>query len=161
MNSLEIIINVIISLICGFVSGLVVYILTKRKEKQKEIYNYWYNFLFDTLKYCEMYIPVETIKNIKYVDESHKTEKQSASTVVSNSKIIIPLSGLIDLNEEIKRQNKRLEKLISEKTNLLARTNNEKFMANAKPELIEQTKSRIEEIIIQENAIKQLISSLK
>ncbi len=113
-------------------------------------------------KNVESYIHrLAKVENIKYVDESHKTEKQSASTVVSNSKIIIPLSGLIDLNEEIKRQNKKLEKLISEKTNLLARTNNEKFMANAKPELIEQTKSRIEEIIIQENAIKQLISSLK
>lgn len=101
------------------------------------------------------------VENIKYVDESHKTNKQSASTVVSNSKIIIPLAGLIDLNEEINRQNKKLEKLQNEKKSLLARTNNEKFMANAKPELIEQTKNRIEEINIQEQAINDLISSLQ
>ena len=101
------------------------------------------------------------VEEIKYVDESHKTIKQSASAVVSNSKIIVPLVGLIDLNEEIKRQNKKLEKLLSEKNSLLARTNNEKFMANAKPELIEQTKNRIEEIIVQEKAINDLINSLK
>ena len=101
------------------------------------------------------------VEEIKYVDESHKTIKQSASAVVSNSKIIVPLAGLIDLNEEIKRQNKKLEKLLSEKNSLLARTNNEKFMANAKPELIEQTKNRIEEIIVQEKAINDLINSLK
>ena len=101
------------------------------------------------------------VEKIKYVDESHKTIKQSASAVVSNSKIIVPLSGLIDLNEEIKRQNKKLEKLLSEKNSLLARTNNEKFMANAKPELIEQTKNRIDEITVQEKAINDLISSLK
>ena len=101
------------------------------------------------------------VEDIKYVDEAHKTLKQSASTVVSNSKIIVPLAGLIDLNEEIKRQNKKLEKLLAEKNSLLARTNNEKFMANAKPELIEQTKNRIEELTVQENAINELIDSLK
>ncbi len=101
------------------------------------------------------------VENIKYVDENHKTEKQSASTVVSNSKIIIPLAGLIDLEEELKRQNKKLEKLLGEKTGLLARTNNVKFMTNAKPELIEQTKARIAEIEVQEAAINELIVSLK
>ena len=101
------------------------------------------------------------VEDIKYVDESHKTIKQSASTVVSNSKVIIPLAGLIDIDEEIKRQNKKLEKLMSEKNSLLARVNNDKFMANAKPELIEQTKSRIAEIEVQEKAINDLTESLK
>ncbi|MBQ3642596.1 valine--tRNA ligase [bacterium] len=101
------------------------------------------------------------VEDIKYVDETHKTIKQSASTVVSNSKVIIPLAGLIDIDEEIKRQNKKLEKLTGEKNSLLARVNNEKFMSNAKPELIEQTKSRIAEIEVQETAIKELTDSLK
>ena len=113
-------------------------------------------------KKVEAYIHrLARVEDIKYVDENHKTDKQSASTVVSNSKIIIPLAGLIDLNEEIKRQNKKLEKLLGEKNGLLARTNNEKFMANAKPELIEQTKNRIAEIEVQEKAIKDLMDSLK
>ena len=101
------------------------------------------------------------VEDIKYVDEKHTTLKQSASSVVSNSKIIVPLAGLIDLNEEIKRQNKKLEKLLNEKNGLMSRINNEKFMANAKPELIEQTKNRVEEITVQEKAINDLISSLQ
>lgn len=113
-------------------------------------------------KKVEAYIHrLAKVEDIKYVDESHKTIKQSASAVVSNSKIVIPLAGLIDLNEEIKRQNKKAEKLSAEKNSLLARTNNEKFMANAKPELIEQTKNRIAEIEVQEKAINELIESLK
>ncbi len=116
----------------------------------------------EIFKKVEPYIHrLARVEGIKYVDESHKTIKQSASTVVSNSKIIIPLAGLIDLNEEIKRQNKKLEKLTSEKNGLLARTNNEKFMANAKPELIEQTKNRIAEIEVMENAINELMDSLR
>ncbi|MCD7879423.1 MAG: valine--tRNA ligase [Candidatus Gastranaerophilales bacterium] len=113
-------------------------------------------------KKVEAYIHrLAKVEDIKYVDENHKTIKQSASAVVSNSKIIVPLSGLIDLNEEIKRQSKKLEKLLNEKNSLLARTSNEKFMANAKPELIEQTKNRIEELISQEKALNDLIDSLK
>ncbi len=116
----------------------------------------------EIFKKVESYIHrLAKVEDIKYVDETHKTIKQSASAVVSNSKIIIPLAGLIDINEEIKRQNKKLEKLLNEKNSLLARTNNEKFMSNAKPELIEQTKARIDEIIVQETAINQLVGSLK
>ncbi len=116
----------------------------------------------EIFKKVEAYIRrLAKVEDIKYVDESHKTQKQSASAVVSNSKINIPLTGLIDLNEEIKRQNKKLEKLSAEKNSLLARINNEKFMANAKPELIEQTKNRIDEITVQEKAINDLIKSLE
>ncbi len=116
----------------------------------------------DIFKKVEAYIHrLARVENIKYVDETHKTEKQSASALVSSSKIIVPLAGLIDLDEEIKRQNKKLDKLLNEKNSLLSRVNNEKFMNNAKPELIEQTKNRIEEIIVQENAINELINSLK
>ena len=116
----------------------------------------------EVFKKVEAYIHrLAKVEEIKYVDENHTTIKQSASAVVSNSKIIIPLAGLIDLNEEVKRQNKKLEKLLTEKNNLSARMNNEKFIANAKPELIEQTKNRIDEISVQEKAINLLIDSLK
>ena len=74
---------------------------------------------------------------------------------------IIPLENLIDFNEEIKRQQKKLDKLVAEKNSLSGRMANEKFVANAPKELIEQTKSRIEEIQTQENTIKDLIASLK
>ncbi len=116
----------------------------------------------EIFKKVEPYIHrLARVEDIKYVDEKHTTLKQSASSVVSNSKIIVPLAGLIDLNEEIKRQNKKLEKLLNEKNGLMSRINNEKFMANAKPELIEQTKNRVEEITVQEKTINDLISSLQ
>ena len=38
---------------------------------------------------------------------------------------------------------------------------NEKFVANAPKELVEQTNARIEEISVQEKAIMELIKSLK
>ena len=101
------------------------------------------------------------VENITYSDDSSIVPKKSATAVVSASKIIIPLENLIDFNEEIKRQQKKFDKLLAEKNSLSARMNNEKFVANAPKDLIEQTKSRIDEITVQENTIKDLIESLK
>ena len=65
------------------------------------------------------------------------------------------------MDAEIKRQEKKLEKLLNEKNSLVGRMKNEKFVANAPKELVEQTNARIDEITVQENAIKDLIESLK
>ena len=101
------------------------------------------------------------VENISYAENSTEVAKKSATAVVSASKIIIPLENLIDFNEEIARQEKKLTKLLNEKKSLEGRINNPKFVANAPAELIQQTKDRIEEINVQENAINDLISSLK
>ncbi len=100
------------------------------------------------------------VENISYANKEAKAPKKSASAVVSASTIIIPLENLIDFNEEIKRQNKKLDKLTAEKKSLEGRINNPKFVANAPQELIQQTNDRINEIELQENTIKKLIDSL-
>ena len=71
------------------------------------------------------------------------------------------MKDLIDINAEIDRQNKKLEKVSAEKKSLLGRVNNPKFVANAPTELVEQTKARIDELEQTEKAIEDLISSLK
>ena len=101
------------------------------------------------------------VEKISYADDSVPVAKKSATAVVSASKIIIPLENLIDFNEEIARQEKKLGKLQNERKSLEGRMNNPKFAANAKPEIIKQTKDRIEEILVQEAAINELIKSLK
>ncbi|MBD5402031.1 valine--tRNA ligase, partial [bacterium] len=101
------------------------------------------------------------VENISYSDVSAPIAKKSATAVVSASKIVIPLENLIDFNEEIARQEKKLTKLQNERKSLEARIDNPKFVANAPADLIKQTKDRIEEILVQENAINDLISSLK
>ena len=101
------------------------------------------------------------VGEISYAKATDAVAKKSASAVVSASKIVIPLENLIDFNEEIARQNKKLGKLQGERKSLEGRVNNPKFVANAKPEIINQTKDRIEEILVQEKAINDLIDSLK
>ncbi len=101
------------------------------------------------------------VENISYSDMDAPVPAKSATAVVSASKIIVPLADLIDLDAEIARQQKKLDKLTAEKKSMLGRINNPKFVANAPKELIEQTKDRVAEIEVQEKTILDLISSLK
>ena len=100
------------------------------------------------------------VNNITYAGVNEPIPPKSATAVVSTSKLVIPLADLIDLDAEIKRQEKKLEKLTNEKNSLMGRMKNEKFVANAPKELVEQTNARIEEITAQEGVIKDLIESL-
>ena len=101
------------------------------------------------------------VNKISYAKPEAAVPPKSATAVVSASKLIVPLADLIDLDAEIKRQEKKLEKLSNEKNSLLGRMKNEKFVANAPKELVEQTNARIDEISVQEKVIIDLINSLK
>ena len=101
------------------------------------------------------------VENVKFIDNTDNSSKKSATAVVSASKIIIPLENLIDMDEEIARQNKKLDKLLKEKSSLEGRVNNPKFVEKAPKELVEETKANIEELSGQQKAIEDFINLLK
>ncbi len=101
------------------------------------------------------------VENVKFIDNTDNSSKKSATAVVSASKIIIPLENLIDMDEEIARQNKKLDKLLKEKSSLESRVNNPKFVEKAPKELVEETKAKIEELSGQQKAIEDFINLLK
>ncbi len=101
------------------------------------------------------------VENVKFIENTDNSSKKSATTVVSASKIIIPLENLIDMDEEIARQNKKLDKLLKEKSSLEGRVNNPKFVEKAPKELVEETKAKIEELSGQQKAIEDFINLLK
>lgn len=101
------------------------------------------------------------VNNVKFIENTDNSSKKSATTVVSASKIIIPLENLIDMDEEIARQNKKLDKLLKEKSSLEGRVNNPKFVEKAPKELVEETKAKIEELSGQQKAIEDFINLLK
>ena len=101
------------------------------------------------------------VENIFITDETiNELPPQSASCVVGDTKIVVPLAGIIDLEKEKARQNSKIEKLNKEKTSLAARIANENFVKNAPQEVIETTKERIGELSKQIAAIEELMKSL-
>lgn len=101
------------------------------------------------------------VDKISYEDINAPAPKKSASAVVSASKVIIPLENLIDFDMEIARQEKKYAKLENERKSLEGRMSNSKFVENAPEELVNQTKARIDEIVLQQRAISDLIASLR
>ncbi len=101
------------------------------------------------------------VNEIAFADREAPVAKQSASAVVGSSKIIIPLAGLIDLDAEIARQTKKLDKLENEKKSLEGRLNNPKFVENAPKELIETTTAKMNELSAQAATINELIDNLR
>lgn len=100
------------------------------------------------------------VENIEFINSADDL-KQCASAVLGEAKLIVPLTGIIDISAEISRQSKKLEKLEKEKGSLSSRMSNPNFTANAPEAVLEQTKSKIVELSLAENTIKELIASLQ
>src|SRR5574344_800047 len=120
-------------------------------EKQKPVFE-------SVIPYIKRLARVE---NATFGEVDAPIPSKCATAVVSDFKIVIPLEDLIDLDAEIARQQKKLDKLTTEKNSLTGRMSNEKFTSKAPKEVIEQTKARIDELSLQENEIEKLIKSFK
>ena len=105
------------------------------------------------------------IKRLARVEEvtfekNSKDEKHCAYCTVGDTKIIVPLEGLIDIQKEIERQNKKIQKFEIELNSLNGRLNNEKFVNSAPKEVVEQTRARVDEIKSEISTISELINKL-
>lgn len=101
------------------------------------------------------------VENVTFADENAVIPPKSATAVVSASKIIIPLEDLIDLDAEVARQQKKLDKLLAEKNSLLGRLKNKNFVDNAPKEVVAETQGKVDEITTQQEIIEKLINSFK
>lgn len=99
------------------------------------------------------------VENVEFVSGDDDTG-HSAYCVVCDTKITVPLEGLIDIQKEIERQNKKMQKFETELNSLSGRLKNEKFVTSAPKEVVESTKSRIEEIKCEISTISELVSKL-
>jgi valyl-tRNA synthetase len=86
------------------------------------------------LEYIKKLGRVESIK----VDENLEKPKASASTVLNNCEIYIPLKGLIDIDVERNRLQKEITRLEGSLAGIEKKLSNEKFVQNAAPEVVER-----------------------
>lgn len=86
------------------------------------------------------------------------TAPESATALVGEMQILIPLAGLIDKDAEIARLTKEIEKIEKNLAGVEARLNNPAFVEKAKPEVIETARKQAEE---QRLALGQLQGQLE
>jgi valyl-tRNA synthetase len=84
--------------------------------------------------------------------------KGAALIVVGDTTAALPLAGVIDMGEEMKRLTREIEKAQSDLDKMDAKLSNPQFMAKAKEEAVEEARERKAEL---EGTIKRLNAAVK
>lgn len=85
----------------------------------------------------------------------------SATAIVDQLQIHIPLAGLIDVTEEIARLNKEIGKLDKEVSRAQGKLSNEKFVAKAPAEVIDKEKAKLAEAQHSMTLLQEKLEQLK
>jgi valyl-tRNA synthetase len=80
------------------------------------------------------------------VDTRGQRPKHAAATIVDGIEVIVPLEGLIDIQQERGRLQQRVTELTNELSRLELRLRDQQFVQKAPKEVIEQAKSRRTEL---------------
>ncbi|CAM2961778.1 valine--tRNA ligase [Salinicoccus roseus] len=89
------------------------------------------------------------------------SEEDVKTDVVNGATIILPLSGLIDMQEEIARLEGELKRLEGELKRVDGKLSNEKFVANAPADVVEKEKEKQIGYQSQFNEVRERLDNLK
>lgn len=129
------------------------------QEIQSKIYSeceFEKNALVSSIGYIATLIKGEVI-----IEDSYSSVKPSTGILVSNTRITIPLSGLVDIDNMINSFNKRKSQFLKEMEQENNKLKNENFIKNAPQDKIDEVKRRILDFENQINAIDEQIGLLK
>ncbi|KRM99249.1 valine--tRNA ligase [Loigolactobacillus rennini] len=87
--------------------------------------------------------------------------KLAMTAIISGAEVYIPLAELIDLNVEIQRMAKKVEKLQSEVARADKKLSNQRFVQNAPSKVVAEQKTKREDYQKQLTVAKQRITELK
>jgi valyl-tRNA synthetase len=85
------------------------------------------------------------LESIKQLSENDSAP-ESATALVGEMKILIPLAGLVDKEQEILRLNKEIDKLIKHQQQLSGKLNNKKFISGAPKAVVEKEQSKLSSV---------------
>ncbi len=101
---------------------------------------------------CDTLITLVGAKGMD-LDAEYTAPQGTPAAVTAIGEIYMPLDGLIDMDAEKTRLDKEVEKVSLEVMRAGKKLGNEKFVANAKPEVVQKEKDRLSEW---ENKLAQL-----
>ncbi|MBZ4650555.1 valine--tRNA ligase [Thermosipho sp. (in: thermotogales)] len=105
---------------------------------------------------------IRTLGNVENIKISDQKPEKSASAFVNNElEVYVELGNLIDIETEINRLNKKIEKLEKDAQKFRIKLSNKKFLEGAPEEIVEEAKEKLANIEEQIKKIKNIITSLK
>ena len=108
------------------------------------------------MEYIKKLAKVEELK----VDTNIQKPKASASAVLRGVEIFIPLEGLIDLDIERQKIQKEITRLEGSLAGIDKKLSNEKFIANAAPEVVEKEKAKQKDWLDNIGKLKEILNNL-
>ncbi len=85
----------------------------------------------------------------------------SATQLVGEMEVLVPMAGLIDVEAELKRLNKELDKSTKEVGRLSGKLNNEKFVSNAPADVVAKEKAKLAEAESAQQRLSDQIEKIK
>lgn len=95
------------------------------------------------------------------IDSDLKAPDKSMSAIVSGAELYLPLAGLINIDEEIKRLEKEFERLNGEVTRVQKKLGNEGFVAKAPVHIVEEEKAKEKDYLDKRSKVEERIAELK
>ncbi|OEF98316.1 valine--tRNA ligase [Desulfuribacillus alkaliarsenatis] len=95
------------------------------------------------------------------IDLELKTPEKAMTAVTSGAQIYLPLEGLIDKDKEIARLEKERQKLQAEVDRVQGKLNNEKFVAKAPAQVIDQERAKEADYKAKLQKVEERINELK
>lgn len=97
---------------------------------------------------------------LEITETSDKQHAQAGVNVVGQSKVILPLEGLIDLDKEKEKISKKLDTLKAEQDKLFKMMGNFDFLENAPDDVVAKNKARLEEVNQQVKILEEQFAGL-
>jgi valyl-tRNA synthetase len=103
---------------------------------------------------------IKRLSRVESIQFATEAPKGSAQIVIGEAVACLPLGALIDLVAEKGRLEKALAKAQTEIDRIVGKLGNEKFVANAKPEVVEAERERLAELDQQKISLKIAIERI-
>jgi valyl-tRNA synthetase len=101
------------------------------------------------------------LEKLTVLRELPEQPKQALAAVVGDLEVYLPLQGLIDIEQEIKRLEKELQKLEAEVARAEGKLNNQGFLAKAPQQVVAAERAKAESYRLQRDKIRERILSLR
>ena len=114
-------------------------------------------FLTANTSYLERFCNPEEL----VISREIEAPELAMSAVLTGAELFLPLAGLINIEEEIARLEKELDKWTKEVKRVQGKLSNERFVSNATDEVVEAERAKEKDYLEKQEAVKERIAQLR
>jgi valyl-tRNA synthetase len=111
-------------------------------------------------KYSYVFARLCNVSQTSLLDNNTATPDESASVVVNDVTVYLPLAGMIDVQAECDRLTKEQRKLQEQITRSQAMLSNDQFVSRARPDVVERERTKLADLEASVVQITERLASL-